>query len=269
MRMQIASSHAGLPRPMLAFLLLWASVVGSANVRADTYVVVPLVGDRITVFVAKTKITAGAQAERRLYATNDPLLDTAAFSATDSAIHKLRADASVVMLRVNDRALYGSIAPRLAAQDWSSVDAVMASLSPDIAKSASTRLVLIVPQAGQIKLPLQSSGGRTASLPQVVGLGFYLDNVSYYFTSDSAVMHSPGMVMSFASFSLFLANPATHSIEGGRSIVVYRMLPAPDSNPSDPWESLTPQQKTDALRQLLDDGIGRMVPALFMGPGAR
>ena len=250
-------------------LLFLSSAVASMSVTAGTFVVIPVIGDQMMIFFAKTKITAGAAAERRIYPTNDPLFDNAAFAAAEDAIHKLQTDASVVMLRVNDHATYASIAGRPAAAG-SIVDGLLSSLGPDVAKSPTTRVILIVPTTGQIKLPIQSSGGRTAGLPGVAGLGFYVDSISYYFTPDSSFMHSPGLVMSFASVGLISINPSTGSIEGGKSVLAVHPLAIADSDhKDDPWEALTVQQKTDALRQLLTDGIGRLVPALLAGSAAR
>ena len=102
------------PHLLAVVAALWA---GAA--LAESYVVLPLIGDRITVALQDQQVSSHMDRNKyQVIPQSDPNLDNAAARAADATIHKLRPDATITLLRATDPKLY-------AMRDvWTDTDAV-------------------------------------------------------------------------------------------------------------------------------------------------
>ena len=237
--------------------------------NAATFYVVPVIGDRLTVLTAKSPMDPmGQKVDAQVFAVRDSSFDNAVFLAVDSAIRKTQGDALVSMLRVSDAGMRNTVAKQLAATGSSGLQAL---LPPgwEHGNAAAVRLLLVVPVTTSIKVPIFGGRGRGASaaLPNITGLGFYVDDVSFYFTEDSAIAHAPGIVMPYASIALVLIDPSAQKIEG-RVGAGFAQLAHP-SGARIHWEAMTNEQRVDALRRLLTSAVDRLVPAVLSGSTVR
>jgi hypothetical protein len=225
---------------------------------AATYVVVSLIGSELTFVTAQsqTNIDHNLYDVRRL---NDPILDVTALTAAKAAIEKIRSDASVVTLRVNDPKL-------LKSQDqWFKRDTIDAPellelLKGEIGDDPATRLVII--SSYRSEPVLKVTHGDYRGTGKVAGLGFYIDSLARFHRSDTGEK-AQGFLAPFANFRIALVNPRSLAIEGQQTTAAGDTLSAAQAEDKDPWNVLTAQQKIVALQKLLAQEIARMTPMLL------
>ena len=236
---------------------------------AATFYVVPVIGGRLTVLTAKSPIDpVGQTVDEQIFEGRDSLFDNAVFLAADAAIRKIQVNAAVSLLRVSDAGMRNTVARQLAATGSSGLQAL---LPPgwEHGNAAAVRLLLVVPATTSIKVPIFGGRGRGASaaLPKITGLGFYVDDLSFYFTQDSAIAHAPGIVMPYASIALVLIDPSAQKIERRVDAGFAQLAHRPDAKIR--WEAMTSEQRMDALRRVLDSAMDRLVPAVLSGSTVR
>ncbi len=85
--------------------LLAAAWAGAAV--ADTYLILSLVGDQLTVVGHEAQVGSNLDKNRyKILPLRDPALDDFAVRVADATIAKVRPDASVITLRASDPKLY-------------------------------------------------------------------------------------------------------------------------------------------------------------------
>ena len=232
--------------------------------RADTYVVLSLVGDRLTIVTAERPI--GTRIDRNRVEVRqlpDRGFDDFAVRVAGTAVEKAQPAATVTMLRANDPGLY---ALRNSWLDTDAIDvkALVALVTKLVSTTPDSRLLLIAPYRNEIEL--KTERGYLGS-GKYAGLGFYVDVYTSLQTGSSAMQPGgkdiTGFLGAFANFQLLLIDVRTNSVDAHQSIVIGAAYPAADAPDGTPWNALSAARKAEVLQSLLQGEIERVVPGLL------
>jgi hypothetical protein len=232
-----------------------AGGAGAQGTRAPRrYAVLSLIGDRLTVVGYVRKVgSAHDTNDQEIVPLNDTVLDTDALRAAESALRKADPGAPVSLLFAASRKQYEN--------HQALFDGDKAVLPEDIVAPArstgATHLVLITKLRAQASFEY-SSGTRTGS-GWLEGVGFYIDRVARTMNRSTG-QHGLGYLAPYVYANVSLVDLATNEVVGSHRITASRLISAAQSeDAANPWESLTPKQKTDVLRRLIHDGVGEAV----------
>ena len=226
---------------------------------AETYMILSLVGDHITI-VSQERQTGSHLDQNRheVVPLTESRLDDFVVRVADATIGKVRPDASVIALRANDPTLYAL------RDSWLDGDAIeIRELLPLIAKqslpSPDTHLLIITPHRDQPELKTAWDYRGTG---KVSGLGFYLDPLTRLRRSDT-MESARGFLGVFTHFQLVLINLQSNVIEAHERVVVGTTFSAARAEDRTPWNALSPAQKIRALESLLKREIERLLPGML------
>lgn len=247
-----------LSRRLRLLIVVLAAWTGEAV--ADTYIILSLVGDRVTIVRQEPK--TGSHLDQNRYEVarlTEPVLDDFAVRVADATIGKARPDASVITLRASDPRLY---ALRDSWLDANAIDvqALLSLVAKQFPPSPDAHLLLITPYRDQPELKTDRHYRGTGT---VAGLGFYLDH-STRLRSHDTMESAVGFLGVFAHFQLVLINLQTSAIEAHERVVVGTTYAASRSPDLTPWNALTQAQKTRALESLMKREIERLLPAMLV-----
>jgi len=233
------------------FLLL-ACIAWTGVASADTYLILSLLGDRLTTVTEGPPAGGGGDGNQYEVARmTGTALEDFVVHVADAVIQRAAPSASVTMLRASDPSLYASN------DAWFDITPEQIhTLVSFVGKAApaDARLLLIAPYLAQPQMRTATDYRGTGS---VAGLGFYL--------SDKFVegQGSAGFLGVFANFQLLVINLRTEAIER-REIVVagtaYSAARAPDGTAAN---ALKPDEKIKALQTLVQDEIAHRLPAML------
>ena len=234
-------------------LLTLAAAAWTGAAIADTYVVLSLVGDRITI-VGQGSQTGSRfdQNQYRIAMLTDLALDDFAVHVVDATIAKLLPNAVVITLRANDPALY-SLRDSWVDTDAIGVQALVSSVTTQLATPPDAHLVLIMPYKDQ---PDIKAGQRYRGTGKVAGLGLYLDAWTRY---------QPRLLGAFANFQIVLIGMRSSATEAHERVVVGTMFYAAQIDDGSPWVRLTRQQAS-VLEFLVKREIERVLPGMLSSP---
>ena len=223
---------------------------------ADTYVILSLVGDHVTI-VGQRGQTGSHMAvnENEVVPLPPPGLDDFAARVADATIAKVRPDAGVVTLRASDPTVYKLQESWLDA-NVTNVQDLISLIKNRLPPLPDARLLLIAPYRDQPEL---RTGSDTRGTGKVAGLGFYIDNVTRFVSVES----TPGFLGVFANFQLILINLQANSVDAHERVVLGTTHPAAYAKDRTPWNALTQAQKAKALESLLKRGIERSLPGML------
>jgi len=238
----------------LARVACFACALWSGFSAAESYLILSLLGDRLTTVVEGAP--AGGAADGNRYEVGrmtGTALEDFVVHAADAAIQRAAHAASVTMLRAADPKLYAS------SDGWfdvtpDQIHALVAFVTQAVPPAPDARLLLIAPYLAQPQLRTATDYRGTGS---VAGLGFYV--------SDQLVpgQGSAGYLGVFANFQLLLINLRTEAVERREIIVTgtaYSAARAPDGFAAN---ALSREEKIKALQAIVQDEIGRVVPAMI------
>lgn len=232
---------------------------------ADTYLILSLVGDRLTVVGAERQVGSNLDRNRQqVVQLNDTTLDDFAVRVADATVRKTRPSASTTMLRASDPTLYSLRDTWL---DTDSVNAqalisVVAKMSPP---SLDTHLLLIAPHRDELDLRTQDKHLFTGS--KIARLGFYIDQQTWMTANREADRQSGrGFLGVFANFQIVVINLQTSAIEGHENVAAGFVSAAARAEDKNPWNALSTQQKIAALESLMKVEIERVVPEMLASP---
>jgi hypothetical protein len=253
------------PARCLRFLCL-ACAAWANSAIADPYLVLSLVGDRITIVTAERPI--GTRIDRNRVEVRqlpDRGLDDFVVRAAGAAIEKARPAATVTMLRANDPALY-ALRNSWLDSDAIDVKALVALVTKLVSPPPDSRLLLIAPYRGELEL--KAERGYLGS-GKYAGLGFYVDVYTPLQTGSAAMQPGgkevTGFLGVFANFQLLLIDLRTNNVDAHQSIVIGAAHPAADAPDGTPWNALSAARKAEVLQSLLQGEIERVVPGM-LGP---
>jgi hypothetical protein len=241
------------------WLLLWLVIAASnAAAAADTYVVMSLIGDRVTVIASEKQVGSNFDLNRQqVMAVDGRSLDDYAARVADATIERARPSASVTMLRANDPALYAL------RNSWLDADAVdvktlVSTVAPFVPPASDARLLLITPYRAELELKTDRGYAFTGS--KVAGLGFFAGAGSQTYADREIGAAFLGV---FANFQLLLINLQTKAVDAHERVTAgdtYSSSLAPDRNP---LNALSDAKKTEALQELMKREIERVLPGML------
>ena len=246
----------------------WAVVAGIAFVawtaaaRADTYLIISLVGDHLTIVTPIQSV--GSHGDTNKYETvplGNSELDDFAVRTAGAVVGKVRPTDKVEMLRAVDPAL------RKMSGSWLDAGSInvqaLVTLVADLFKPPSdSHLLLIAPLRGEMELKTQQDyrgQGKAA------GLGFYVDGATRLQSSETGEMGT-GFLGIFANFQLLLVSIHDSKLEGQQRAVVGTTVAAARAADKNPWNALTAPQKVTALEFLMKGEIERVLPGMLGSP---
>ena len=235
------------------FGLCLAFVVSNAAAAVNNYAVMSLLGDRLTFIVSEKQVGSHLDLnDKEVVTVKDRSLDDFASRVADAAIEKARPSASVTMLRANDPALY-ALRNSWLDTEGGDVKTLASIVLKFVSSSSDAHLLLIAPYRAELEL--KSDRGYPFTGSKIAGLGFY-SGVGNQASSGSYATKqvTPAFLGVFANFQLLLINLQTGAIEGHERVVVGDTFPA---------DALSPTQKVEALRDLMQREIDRAVPAML------
>jgi hypothetical protein len=241
--------------------LCLAFAAWNAAAAADTYAVMSLVGDRVTVIASERQVGSNLDLNRaQVLSVSSRRLDDFAARAADATIERVRPSASVTMLRANDPALYAL------RNSWLDADAIdvktlIASVAAFVPPSAGARLLLIAPYRAELELKTDRGYAFTGS--KIAGLGFYVGAGNQTYADREIGAAFLGI---FANFQLLLINLQTSAVEAHERVTTgetYSSSLAPDRNPIN---ALSDERKTEVLQELMKREIERVLPGMLGSP---
>lgn len=254
-RKSIMKTHHWLPRVLAA-----VAYIASVNAAyAVTYVVLPLIGDQLTIVGARTVMGSNMDRnEHQVEHLDDSVLDTAASKFVDAAIARAQPSAAVVTLRANDSKIY-ALRDKLTEADPAAIEELVNLLQGKMENLPSARLVLIAPYWAEQELKTARNYVGTG---KVAGLGFYIDRVTRtrrVDTLESAI----GFLGAFANFRIAVIDVSSKKVLAQQVIATGRVYSAARSSDTHPWNALSAEAKLRALASLMQVEIARMVPAVL------
>jgi hypothetical protein len=256
-------SHAGgLSRTLRLLCLLCVAWTGAAF--ADTYLVLSLIGDRLTVVSADRQVGSNLDRNQQSFVSvTDPALDDFTARVADATIAKVRPAAWVTKLRATDPSLY------TLRNSWLDADAIdvkalvslVAQLAPISPENA--RLLLIAPYRNELEL--KTDRDYRGSGTKVAGLGFYVDRRTRMFDADT-LNSAAGFLGVFAHFQLVLINLQTSVVEAQERAVVGTTFAASRAPDKTAWNALSQQEKLKTLEFLIKSESERVLPGMLGAP---
>jgi hypothetical protein len=250
------SSKPGLsPWPVVVGLALVARV---AIAQADTYLIISLLGDHLTVVTPVAAV--GSRLDTNRYETvplGDTDLDDFAVRTAAAVVSKERPDDKLELLRAVDPSLRKMSGAWIDAGSIN-VEELVTLIADTFKPPPDSHVLLIVPRRDELELKTDHDyrGGHA----KVAGLGFYVDNVTRFADSKEIGF---GFLGIFANFQLALINLQTRSIESQQRAVTGTTRAASRAADKNPWNALTGAQKVATLKSLMKGEIERVLPGML------
>lgn len=237
---------------------------------ADSYLILSLVGDRLTVVGAERQVGSNLDRNsRQVVPLNDQSLDNYSVRVADAAIRKLRPAASTTMLRASDPTLY------TLRDSWLDADSVntqallsvVAKMAPPI---GDARLLLIAPRRDELDMRTDRSYIFTGS--KIAGLGFYVDQVTRMRTlpaGEKGGEAGRGFLGVFANFQLLLINVQTGEIDAYRKVATGTTFAASEAPDKVAWNAISGEKKLQVLQFLIKREIDGALPDMLSSVPAK
>jgi hypothetical protein len=227
---------------------------------ADGYLILSLIGDRLTVVGAEQQIGSNLDRNsRQVVALNDQSLDDFSVRVADATIRKSRPSAATTMLRASDPALY-SLRDTWLDADSINAQALISVVAKMAPSTSDARLLLIAPHRDELDLRTDRSHLFTGS--KIAGLGFYIDQKTYS-RSSTTMEHGRGFLGIFANFQLVLINLQTATIDAYRNIATGTIRASSRAQDKIPWNALSAEQKLEVLQSLIKREIEGALPEML------
>jgi hypothetical protein len=242
--------------------LLMAAAAAATLCRAQAqqhrrYVVLSLIGDRLTIVGAQT--TVGSNLDRNLrsdIADAQGAFDRFALGAASEAISRAEPGSTVSMLNLPGSRLYDE-PERLFQRD---AVALPGAAVDAIEQRGATHLVLITKHAGEARFFLSE---QSIGIGKLKGVGYYVDPETRLKDVNSG-RASGGFLGPFVYVRLSLVDVSTGAVVREELIRATQVLPT-YTNPSaaTPWEVLSGEQKVERLKGMIEAEIRKGMAALL------
>ena len=248
---------------MLAPLAQAQPAAASSPAPTRTIAVISLVGDKIDV------VTAVPHTGRLLDA-NDHLivpfaaagLDFTALGAAKAVLGKFDPTLDIALLAASKPETYEAQAGIVDGDHVKLPDEIATAL----AREHAVQLVLLTKYRGDARL---EGGNGALGSGKIGGLGFYLDSTEWIRSSKTGTTER-GMIAPFAYVEITLIDVATNAVVRHTNATSSYLL-GTAGMPVDvnPWNVLTPEQKLDALKRVLERAVRKGVPAVMNATAAK
>ena len=244
---------------LLCVVVVLAVSGWSEQASAETYVILSLVGDRLTLIGLGAQVGSRIdQSPRQIVPVTGSGFDDFAVRVVDASIAKARPSASVVALRASDPNLYKM------RDSWLDSDAVeikelMAFLPDSIGRSPESWLILIAPYRDELELKTDRD---LRGVGKVAGLGLYVDGMTRMWDYQRKQI-ARGYLGVFAHFQIVLINLQTGTSAAQKRVVLGTTYAAAEAEDRTVWNALTEAQKVKALQALIKQGIEESLPSML------
>lgn len=238
-------------RAIVGLVLLCGTLQAAAAER--TYAVASLIGDKLT--VARVQMATGSRLDtnvKTVVPTPGGELDRSMLFAVEDAIKATDPSAKVVLLGVNDPALYAQ-----SAIPETGVSSVLPALKGVLAGAKASHLVLVTKHKGEARIQLADGVVGSGTLE---GMGFYVDDERVV-QNRSSGEQSQGILApyGYVRFSLVeLAESRTlreQKAEMAPSVANQRVAST--------WENLSADEKVRYLKDIIRREAHDVVPRLL------
>jgi hypothetical protein len=230
---------------------------------AETYLILSLIGDRLTVVGAERQVGNLDRNSRQVVAMKDQSLDDFSARIAAAAIRRTRPSASATMLRASDPSLYSL------RDSWLDTDSVNTQALISIANkmappAADARLLLIAPRRDELDMRTDRSHIFTGS--KMAGLGFYVDQATQLRLlpeGEKGGEAGRGFLGVFANFQLLLINLQTGEIDAYRKVATGTTFPASQAPDKVAWNAISAEKKLQVLQFLIKREIDGALPEML------
>ena len=237
-----------------------AAAAWASEACAETYVILPLVGDQLTIVTQRRQTGSHIDVNGYQRVPNaDPALDEFAAKAVDAVIAKVRPDAGSVTIRASDPALY-KIRDSWVDAELSGVAELVSDIKGKLPPMSDARLLLITPYRDQ---PALTTTKAELGSGKVSGLGFYVDTETWLAISETNHEKSRGYLGLFANFQLVLIDLESGKVAGHERVVLGATRSSAQAPDRTPWNALTAAQKMRVLQSLMKQGIEGSLPGML------
>lgn len=192
--------------------------------------------------------------------TKDIGFDQAALRAVRDTMSRVQPQARLQMFRSNTS--MEPAAQRALAEGASKAE-LPAWIVGTIDSAKLSHLLLITRHRGDASFPVHE--GFTIGRGMVEGIGYYLDK-STEIKNMNTGRASLGFLGAFVMLRLQLLDAKTGELLGSQDVRVGQMHAGRnDKEVANIWDALDPREKVEVLRQLVQDNVGRVLPAVLAG----
>jgi hypothetical protein len=224
------------------------------------YLVVSLIGDRLAIIGAQ--VTVGSNLDRNVRSSigdTQGTFDRFALVAAGEAIARAEPASKVSLLSLPASRFHDE-PERLFQRDGVALPGPVVDV---IEKQAITHVVLLTKYAAEARFLLYQ---RSIGIGKLKGLGFYVDPETRL-TDVSTGKDGDGFLGPFVYVRASLVDVSTAAVVREELIRATETIPTYSSATAvKPWEVLSPEQKIDRLKRMLEKEITNMIPPLI---GAR
>jgi hypothetical protein len=234
-------------RVMRALLVVF--LLAAAVARAEPrYAVLSLLSDNFTIITRDMATGSNLDRNRRVtVAVPGNVLDKTMVLAMDDALRAAGVKSPAVLLFTSDPAIFARQHQLL--DDSAGTAALLDAVRPVLKGVDANYLVLASKYRRDARIQVED--GYVGSGP-IEGLGFYIDR-EYQPRRVGVISIAPGYLAVFTYFRLSLIDLASGRVV--REVPVFasrtRLGTEDRSESGHPWDSMSPQEKVDALSQLL------------------
>ena len=243
--------------------LAWTLASAAPAPIPSKIAVLSLVGDSIEIdeYVGQTGTTSKEGILRQSVPVATPQLDLAALLSAQEALKKLNPLAEVATLAPPTAGSSADPAKLVVDGKVDAANPVIASLK----KAGYGHLIVI----SKLRAPAQMKLiGASVGHGHITGLGFYIDQ-RHKVRKVSTGETSPGYMAAFAYLKLSLVDLETLAVSADQDIMrEAKETDAGGETGLNVWEALTPERKTQMLRDAVTTGVARGIPPL-MSAGAK
>ena len=239
-------------RLIAACLLAFTSAVWADDTPANTFAILSLLGDRLTVVshTSQTGTSFGSERHNVMKLTT-PAFDHAALQAADAAVKAARPDAKTVLLLARDPAVYDAQADAIEVDQ--PVTSLLPRIDPLVAPAHAGYLILLTKIRYDAEVVIRTGNIAFGKLD---GLGFYVDTnrpMANVKTGDTY----RGLVAPYAYFRVSVVDLAANRVIAEQPVHVG--VPLASHAGVGTWEEISPQEKMNALQALLREQVARSV----------
>ena len=128
-----------------------------------------------------------------------------------------------------------------------------------------SHILLITRNRGTADMRTDDNTGITIGRGTVQGIGFYIDTL-YRMRNAKTGALSDGLIAPYAQIKLSLMDTQSAEVKSYEIRNGWAMGAPEGSAVADPWTFLSSEQKVKVLRDIVEDGMGRAMPAILAKP---